>query len=376
MKKIDINYFYSSFIYILFFFSLFFIYNGDLSQFVQFSNLTDISKIPFVINPIDDTGYDGQFYIRLALNPFDVNWEHSELPETNPSYRFSRIGYPLILWLISFFIKSQIVLIAQLLNLASILLIYFVNKKILIHFNKDNKIVIIFLYFPGFLFCIARCTPEIVEILFLSISYLFYLRKSFKLYLIFILFALLIRETSIIFLIGLFIFQSFNCFKDIKYSLIPIIFYIFWTLILYLIFNNIPATTGVSVNFTFLFLGLIEIFKLSRYSNNFLQGFTYLAQFTFLFYIIYLSLRSKIFEYKNLLSVTLLLYLLYFFCLNEIVLGTDWGFMRILLELYYFLILFLIINLKLFKRLFLVSIAFFSFCYLRILIEQYLKYQN
>ena len=91
MNKIDIYYFYSSFVYLLFFLALFFIYNGDLSQFVQFSNLTDTTKIPFIINPIDNTGYDGQFYIRLALNPFDVNWEHSELPETNPSYRFSRI---------------------------------------------------------------------------------------------------------------------------------------------------------------------------------------------------------------------------------------------------------------------------------------------
>ena len=376
MKKIDFNYFYASFVYILFFFFLFIIYNGDLSQFVQFSNLTDTSKIPFIINPIDNTGYDGQFYIRLALNPFDVNWEHSELPETNPSYRFSRIGYPLILWFISFFIQSQIVFIAQLLNLISIFLIYFINKKILIRFNKSNNTAILFLFFPGFLFCIARCTPEIVEILFLSISFFLYLRKSFVLYLFFIVFALLIRETSIIFLLGLFIYQFFNHFKDIKYSLIPITFYFFWTLFLFLTFDNIPATTGISVNFDIPLFGLTEIFNLSRYSNNFLQGFTYLTQFTFLFYIIYLSLKPKILEYKNLLSIILLLYLFYFFSLNEIVLGTDWGFMRILLELYYFLTLFLIINLNLFKKVFLVFLSFFSFCYLRILIEQYLKYQN
>lgn len=376
MNKIDIYYFYSSFVYLLFFLALFFIYNGDLSQFVQFSNLTDTTKIPFIINPIDNTGYDGQFYIRLALNPFDVNWEHSELPETNPSYRFSRIGYPIILWSLSFFIQSKIVLIAQLLNLVSIFLIYFVNKKILLHFNKKNNLAFLFLFFPGFLFCIARCTPEIVEILFISISFLLYLRKSFSLYLFFIVFALLIRETSLIFLIGLFIYQFFNNFKNIKYSVIPIVFYFLWTFFLFLIFNDIPVTTGVSVNFDFPFFGLIEIFNLSRYSYNILQGFTYLTEFTFLFFIIYLSLKPKILEYKNLLSIILSLYLLYFFCLNEIVLGTDWGFMRILLELYYFLTLFIIINLNFLKRYIFVFLAFFGFCYLRILIEQYLKYQS
>jgi hypothetical protein len=46
-------------------------------------------------------GYDGQFYYRLALNPF--NWSKTAYGITmDQSYRYTRIGYPLVSWLGSF----------------------------------------------------------------------------------------------------------------------------------------------------------------------------------------------------------------------------------------------------------------------------------
>ena len=46
-------------------------------------------------------GYDGQFYYRLALNPF--NWGKTAYGITmDQSYRYTRIGYPLVSWLGSF----------------------------------------------------------------------------------------------------------------------------------------------------------------------------------------------------------------------------------------------------------------------------------
>jgi hypothetical protein len=45
-------------------------------------------------------GYDGQFYYRLANNPF--NFSHTAYGITvDRSYRFMRIGYPVITWLVS-----------------------------------------------------------------------------------------------------------------------------------------------------------------------------------------------------------------------------------------------------------------------------------
>lgn len=46
-------------------------------------------------------GYDGQFYYRLALNPF--NWSKTAYGITmDQPYRYTRFGYPLVSWLGSF----------------------------------------------------------------------------------------------------------------------------------------------------------------------------------------------------------------------------------------------------------------------------------
>jgi hypothetical protein len=46
-------------------------------------------------------GYDGQFYYRLALNPF--NWAKTAYGITmDEPYRYTRIGYPLVAWVLSF----------------------------------------------------------------------------------------------------------------------------------------------------------------------------------------------------------------------------------------------------------------------------------
>jgi hypothetical protein len=52
--------------------------------------------------PVQPTlGYDGQFYYRLALNPADL--AHTAYGITmDHSYRFMRIGYPAVAWLVSF----------------------------------------------------------------------------------------------------------------------------------------------------------------------------------------------------------------------------------------------------------------------------------
>jgi len=51
--------------------------------------------------PIQPTfGYDGQFFYRLALDPADLS--HTAFGITvDHSYRFMRIGYPALTWLLS-----------------------------------------------------------------------------------------------------------------------------------------------------------------------------------------------------------------------------------------------------------------------------------
>jgi hypothetical protein len=49
---------------------------------------------------VPSAGYDGQFYYRLALDPF--NWHATAFGITmDQSYRYTRIGYPMLAWIFS-----------------------------------------------------------------------------------------------------------------------------------------------------------------------------------------------------------------------------------------------------------------------------------
>jgi len=52
------------------------------------------------ISHVTKAGYDGQFYYRLALNPF--NWHRTAYGITmDHNYRYTRLGYPVAAWILS-----------------------------------------------------------------------------------------------------------------------------------------------------------------------------------------------------------------------------------------------------------------------------------
>ncbi len=81
--------------------------NGSLSRFILLGSgrtgFTHPAQLPrgVVIGDPNQAGYDGQFYYRLALDPFD--WARTAFGITmDQSYRYTRIGYPVLAWLVSF----------------------------------------------------------------------------------------------------------------------------------------------------------------------------------------------------------------------------------------------------------------------------------
>ncbi|HEY6295061.1 MAG TPA: hypothetical protein VIX15_05300 [Streptosporangiaceae bacterium] len=81
--------------------------NGNLSRFMLLGSgrygYTNPAQLPHgvMLGDPNQAGYDGQFYYRLALDPFD--WARTAYGITmDQSYRYTRIGYPVLAWLISF----------------------------------------------------------------------------------------------------------------------------------------------------------------------------------------------------------------------------------------------------------------------------------
>jgi len=72
---------------------------GHLSLFVMAGHVyTHRAQLPRGLRLVPSAGYDGQFYYRLALDP--ANWNVTAFGITmDQSYRYTRIGYPLVAWL-------------------------------------------------------------------------------------------------------------------------------------------------------------------------------------------------------------------------------------------------------------------------------------
>ena len=75
---------------------------GDISRFILVGrHFATPSQLPPHIALAPTYGYDGQFYYRLALNP--VNFSHIAYGiRVDQPYRYMRIGYPWLTWLVSF----------------------------------------------------------------------------------------------------------------------------------------------------------------------------------------------------------------------------------------------------------------------------------
>ena len=96
--------------------------NGNLSKFILLGSgrtgFTHLAQLPrgVVIADPNEAGYDGQFYYRLALDPFD--WARTAFGITmDQSYRYTRIGYPVLAWLVSFGQHQLVPYVLVLINL-------------------------------------------------------------------------------------------------------------------------------------------------------------------------------------------------------------------------------------------------------------------
>jgi hypothetical protein len=74
---------------------------GHLSLFIMAGQVyTHRGQLPRGLLLVPSDGYDGQFYYRLALDP--ANWNKTAFGITmDQPYRYTRIGYPVLAWLVS-----------------------------------------------------------------------------------------------------------------------------------------------------------------------------------------------------------------------------------------------------------------------------------
>jgi hypothetical protein len=90
---------------------------GHLSLFIMAGHTyTHRAQLPPGLRLVPSAGYDGQFYYRLALDPF--NWHATAFGITmDQSYRYTRIGYPVLAWIFSLGQHQLVPVVLVVLNL-------------------------------------------------------------------------------------------------------------------------------------------------------------------------------------------------------------------------------------------------------------------
>jgi hypothetical protein len=142
-------------------------------------------------------GYDGQFYYQIARNPFGAG-----IFMDNAPYRYQRILYPLLAWLLSLGNVSLIPYALLFINLASICLSVEVVAQLLRKHGFSPWFALALGLYFGQAAALAFDTAEPLSILFLCLGIWYIDRQQLWQGAILLSLAALTRETSLLFPFG------------------------------------------------------------------------------------------------------------------------------------------------------------------------------
>lgn len=319
---------------------------GDFSYFfVAGTDFVDASATPAPVWVQQGQGYDGQFFYRYALDPFNFSKEDYGVTVDLVPYRVQRIGYPLLCWLFSFggipwLVPYSMVLINV---LAFFGILYFVNR---LNQKITGKLQIVYqpLLLCGLYMSVARSLSEVTELFFITGALCFIFEKRFLLFALFASFAILIRETSII---ALFPFVCVLLYSYIKnksvkplhlYMVFPFIVFFIWKIVIASQTDSIPGASGtgnIGMPFKGMIMGFFGNTDISTLKNKLQLSFWILY---FLWQLVLIILVVKeIFRSFNIfnnnffaaLAVSWLCWLLFAIFLSSAIYVDDWSFVRV-----------------------------------------------
>lgn len=136
--------------------------NFDPSRFVTAGDFhADRAEAPPGLSILEDSvGYDGQFYYRLALDPFTRERTAFGITLDSPLYRSQRILYPLLAWMLSLGRPALVPAALILVNLAALCLMGWAGGMYARGVGRHALWGVLFPLYGGYLLSISRDTTE------------------------------------------------------------------------------------------------------------------------------------------------------------------------------------------------------------------------
>jgi hypothetical protein len=157
---------------------------------------THLHQLPpsLMIADPNSAGYDGQFYYRLALNPF--NWAKTAYGITmDQPYRYTRIGYPLLTWLVSFGQHDLVPVALIAVNLVSVAAMAYFGGMFARDGGRHALWGVLFAGYFGLAISVGRDTGEPLAEVFMLAGLLAYRRERWVVSGAAFAFAAITRET-------------------------------------------------------------------------------------------------------------------------------------------------------------------------------------
>lgn len=198
----------------------------DASFFMTAGRIYTIPhKLPPKVRVYHEGGYDGQFYYRLAVNPFTRRQWAYGIALDRPAYRQQRIGYPFIAWTLSWLAPLEhLPKVMILTNFMMLCIMAWIAGRYAQVMNLHSLSGIIIPFYPGFLLTQARNLTEITQATFLLGALLCIRRAKPGWAAALLSAAILTRETTAFVLVAAFLvwaYQQIQARRGAAASLLP-----------------------------------------------------------------------------------------------------------------------------------------------------------
>jgi hypothetical protein len=161
----------------------------------------------------NSNGYDGEFFYRMALSPFQLQQTAFGVTLDHPSYRRQRIFYPLLVWLTTFGHAGAVPVALYLVNLLGLAAMAVFATHLTVRLRLPAQTPLAIMLWPGCLIALTHDTSEIVAAALLMGGLDAYFANRLRTFAVLGALATLTRQTSLPVLAGVACFEAIQAVR-------------------------------------------------------------------------------------------------------------------------------------------------------------------
>ncbi len=304
---------------------------------------TDSARVPAGFTVFrSNSGFDGQFYYRLALNPFTSAVTDYGVTLDLPASRQQRILYPLLAWCLSIGNASYVPAALLLINFFSLCLMAWAGGALAQSMKQHALFGLLLPLYPGFLLTLRCDLAEILEVSLLLLSLLLLMRGRDKLATLFLVLAVSTKESALLLAVAASLGYAAAVWKGWQrpcrwyYFTAAYAFFLLWQLVLFINWGNSPLRVNSGNLLVTPFTGFIRAAAAAAAFATPIQRRTFVELLLLAGFALAVTYCLRATTAGTLMTFSWLLYTLLAVSLTPLIWEIDWNFLRIASEWYVF----------------------------------------